>query len=68
MVVMSFGVTVIAMNVGGASEIVVDGVNGSLLEKDFKNEALVSYLNKIIGMGEVDFQGLRKNARRILEE
>lgn len=56
------------MNVGGASEIVVDGVNGSLLEKDFKNEALVSYLNKIIGMGEVDFQGLRKNARRILEE
>lgn len=42
---MSYGIPVIATDVGGVSEIVEDGKNGILLKKDFTSEELISAIS-----------------------
>lgn len=64
----SFGIPVIATNVGGSDEIIFDGVNGYLLKEDFSNEDFAEKFNLIYNSGEDDYLNLRKNARRIWEE
>lgn len=64
----SFGIPVIATDVGGTGEIVKDGKNGWLLAADFTPETLAQ---KIEQMARLDQQGriaLRESARNIWQE
>ena len=64
---MSFGIPVIATDVGGTSEIVVDKLNGFLLKKDFSNDELASLLFKIKQMSESEYNILCNEARNTWE-
>ena len=44
----SFGIPVVATNVGGTNEIVVDGEDGFLLGKDFELKELSSLISYLI--------------------
>lgn len=59
----SFGIPVIATNVGGTGEIVIDGYNGYLLPADFDNELLASKINLLISNNE-HTDHIRRNARK----
>lgn len=65
---MSFGKIIIATNVGGTAEIVENGVNGFLLDKDFTNEELVNVLTKTALLNAEEFNEMCKQSRRIWEE
>ena len=65
---MSFGKIIIATNVGGTAEIVENGINGYLLDKDFTNQELVSVLTKVALLDENQFNEMCKQSRRIWEE
>lgn len=61
---MSFGVPVVATNVGGTSEIVQSGINGFLIPKDFTDYILSNKIAKVIQMKvENKIQTFRVNAR-----
>ena len=64
----SFGIPVLATDVGGTAEIVVDGKNGFLLTKDFTNDKLCNLLEKIAGMSDDEYMTLRKNSRQMYVE
>ncbi|MDP8591013.1 glycosyltransferase, partial [Enterococcus lactis] len=65
---LSFGVPVIATNVGGTSEIISDGYNGYLLESDFSTDKLANLLCEVKEMEEHKYNTLRCNSRKIWEE
>lgn len=65
---MSFGKIIIATNVGGTAEIVENGVNGFLLDKDFTNEELVHVLAKTALLEAEEFNEMCRQSRRIWEE
>jgi len=52
----SFGIPIIATDVGGVNEIVEDNVNGFLLEKDYKDSQLAELINKFISMPHVEYE------------
>ena len=60
---MSFGIPVIATNVGGTSEIVQDQYNGKLLNKDFSIEELCESISYFININDSTMRNYRKNAR-----
>lgn len=64
---MSFGIPVIATDVGGTSEIVKKGYNGYLLPENFKDEELAALLVKFTRLTKQDYLQLRKNARETWE-
>lgn len=64
----SFGIPIIATDVGGTSEIVKDGINGFLLEKDFTNKDLKEKLIMLANISDEDYTSLRENSRKIYEE
>lgn len=64
----SFGIPVVATNVGGTSEIVIDHVNGFLLDKNFEPKELAELIQKIATMEKDNYIELRNNARNIWEE
>lgn len=64
----SCGIPVVATDVGGVKEIVKDGVNGYLLNKDFSEEALSSLIEKFIEMPDDEYIEFCKNARKTWEE
>lgn len=61
---MSFHIPVIATDVGGTSELVDHGENGILLSADFRDEELVSAINRFYMMPQEQYELYRKNARR----
>jgi colanic acid/amylovoran biosynthesis glycosyltransferase len=61
----SFGIPVIATNVGGTSEIVKDGKNGFLLGAEFSPQELLDVLNRVRSMTEEEYAQLCKNSRSI---
>ncbi|MBI0577955.1 glycosyltransferase [Neobacillus cucumis] len=64
----SFGIPVIATNVGGVNEVVIDGNNGYLLDKDFNDQQLIDAIIKITRMSENEYLALKESARRVWEE
>jgi colanic acid/amylovoran biosynthesis glycosyltransferase len=64
---LSFGIPVVATNVGGISEIVNEQV-GALIEPDFELAALAAIIQKFSIMDDNSIYELRKNARKIYQE
>lgn len=64
----SFGIPIIATDVGGTKEIVKNYVNGYLLDREFENNELSSYICKIIDMSEEEYKKICTNSRKIWEE
>lgn len=64
----SFGIPVIATDVGGTKEIVSSGVNGYLLSADFSPADLLDRIRCFCTMGDAEYQGYSANARRMWEE
>lgn len=58
----SFGIPIIATDVGGTSEIVTDQFNGYLIPSDFDNELLASLIMRLMKDKE-QAERFRKNAR-----
>lgn len=61
---LSFGIPVVATDVGGTREAVLDGHNGYLLKSDFSNAELSDAITKVICMDENEYQQMRENARK----
>jgi colanic acid/amylovoran biosynthesis glycosyltransferase len=64
---MSFGIPIIATNVGGVSEILIDGENGFLLEKDFDINYLSSLITESTTREAKNVNQMRLNSREIWE-
>ncbi len=64
----SFGIPIIATDVGGTSEIVKDGYNGFLLESDFSTGKLSELIIMFYKMNECEYLQFRNNSREIWEE
>lgn len=62
----SFGIPVIATNVGGTSEI-VNNLNGHLLNKDFDIKELAENISKFYNMHDEEYLEYRGHARRTWE-
>ncbi len=67
MEIVSFGIPVIATEVGGTSE-VIKGSFGDLIPKDFSTGELVALIRKYVDMDSKAYQELRKTARQSWEE
>ena len=63
----SYGIPIIATNVGGTGEIVKDKYNGYLLPADFESKLLASTILSVIH-NEADIFRMRQNARKEWEE
>jgi len=64
---LSFGIPVIATNVGGTNEIIVNGYNGILIDKDFGIKELSDLIVKFSIMDCKEYQQFRHNAREYWE-
>ena len=64
----SFGIPVLATDVGGTSEIVFDCFNGKLLPKDFTVKEFVDSVLFFYNMNESDYMEYRKNARSFWQD
>lgn len=60
----SYGIPVIATDVGGTGEIVFHEKNGYLLKKDFDTDTLVEYIERFL-KGEIEIDIVRENSRKI---
>lgn len=64
----SFGIPIIATDVGGTSEIVREGETGFLLDADFKPEDLAALLRRLFRQKKEEKAALRAGCRRVWEE
>lgn len=64
----SFGIPVIATDVGGTREIVVDGISGTLLTANPMVEAISNEIEKIYKMDKESYMELRKTTREFWHE
>lgn len=64
----SFGIPAVATAVGGTPEIVVEGVSGTLLDKDCTAEDLAAAILRYATMDAADFGRLRMSTRKLWEE
>lgn len=65
---MSFGIPVIATDVGGTAEIVNNDLNGFLVKSDFQIEDLASLIVSFKNMSDEKITNLRRNARSFWEQ
>ena len=63
----SFGIPVIATNVGGVKEIIIHEENGYLIEKDFRIEELDSLIEEFIAKSSDEKEKMRKQSRSLWE-
>ena len=59
----SFGIPIIATDVGGTKEIVSDGYNGYLLSENFESKVLACAIEKIYSMEENNYELLCCHSR-----
>ena len=64
----SFGIPAVATNVGGTSEIVVDGQTGILIPSNPTSKEIAEAIHKIISLEIKDYDELRINTRQLWEE
>lgn len=64
----SFGIPVVATNVGGTHEIVSDGENGFLISPDFTPQELLAALQRVRSMSGGDYEALCQSSRRVWRE
>lgn len=62
---MSFGIPIIATNVGGTAEIVHDGVNGYLLQKDCNIDDIVMKIDEIHDLTDIEYLQMRQASRQL---
>ena len=65
---MSYAIPVVATDVGGTKEIVKNGINGFLLDKNFSDIDLANLIEKFATMSEEDYKKFCLAARRTWEE
>lgn len=65
---MSFGLPIIATDIGGVSEMVEEGRNGYLLPKDFDVSNLRSLFIKLLRTNIVDYQAMSERSHEIWKE
>ncbi|MBQ9860457.1 MAG: glycosyltransferase [Clostridia bacterium] len=65
---MSFGMPVIATNVGGTAETINVGKSGFLLDEEYDDTQLVEYLRYIYNMSQADYDEMRRCAREKFEQ
>jgi colanic acid/amylovoran biosynthesis glycosyltransferase len=63
----SFGIPIIATNVGGNSEICKEGINGILIPKDFEVSLLTKKIKEILLLNGKEYSKLCINSRNIYE-
>lgn len=63
----SFGIPVIATDVGGTAEGVVNGVTGYLIKKNFEPSELASIISSVFDLDNVKYDDLRVQSRKIWE-
>ena len=59
----SFGVPVIATDVGGTGEIVFDGKNGFLLRQDFDTDSLTAKILDFVNMPDFEYSNFCEKSR-----
>lgn len=64
---LSFGIPVIATNVGGVSELINDDLGG-LIEANFNTNDLALKIEKILHLDNNEFKLLRENARKVFDK
>lgn len=65
---LSYGIPVIATNVGGVSEQIQSGFNGELADKNISDQNLAVEIENMLNKNEIEYSELRKNARCSYEE
>lgn len=65
---MSYAIPVVATDVGGTKEIVKNGINGFLLDKNFLDNDLANLIEKFATMSEEEYKNFCLAARRTWEE
>lgn len=63
-----FGIPVIATDVGGSREIIVEKYNGFLLDRDFANGELAERINRLLSMSVSERASMKNAARALWEE
>ncbi len=64
----SFGIPVVATDVGGTSEIVIDKISGTLLNVDFEPKELADCIKQYATMDMAEYEKLRKSTRKLWEK
>lgn len=64
----SFGIPIIATDVGGTTEIVLDGVNGFVIQENFSNEELAAAINRMKELSDETYEMFRLKAREIWKQ
>jgi glycosyltransferase involved in cell wall biosynthesis len=60
----SFGIPVIATDVGGTAESVVNGITGYLINKNFESSELASIIRSVFNLDNVKYDDLRVQSRK----
>lgn len=65
---LSFGIPVVATDVGGTAEAIIEGKNGFLLKSDFTNNQLVNAIIAISDLEHEKYLSMRNTARELWKE
>ena len=64
----SFGIPILATEVGGTGELVIDGLDGRLVPSEVTERTLAEELRAFVRMDAAAYEALREGARRHWEE
>lgn len=62
---MSFGIPALATDVGGVSEIVINGKTGFLLDQEVEPKDVAEVIQKVAAMPEAEYNSMRQEAKNI---